>query len=70
MKYWNKSRKYRDTWTMVVMDNHHITNWEHLKHWCQNNSSKFRFYSGAYMRNIWYFENPEDALVFKLVWFR
>lgn len=67
MKYWNKSKKYRDTWHTVKIDyDHRTTDWEYMKYWCQYNSSTFRFYSGNYTRNVWYFENSEDALIFKL----
>jgi hypothetical protein len=64
MKYWNKTKKARTHWTNVV-----ITSgpWDEMKLWCQRYPSKNRFYSDASIR-IWYFEDPVDALVFKLIW--
>ena len=66
MKYWNKTKKYRELhWTLVTLEGHH---WEHIKIWCQRHPSPYRFYSGTYTRHNWYFENREDALAFKLIW--
>ena len=67
MKYWNKQKRYRSTWTVVKI--YKITyspTWDAMKLWCQLNESKSRFYSAPYAPFIWYFENANDALVFKL----
>jgi hypothetical protein len=68
MKYWNKTKKYREqSWVVVEIDYESAgVPWETLKLLCQRDSSTSRFYSGCYSRRLWYFENPEDALVFKL----
>jgi hypothetical protein len=70
MKYWNKTRKYRElSWVSVRIEyDHHNSWWEEMKIWCQRHPSKYRFYSGTYTRSNWYFEDSEDALVFKLRW--
>lgn len=66
MKYWNKTKKYRELhWTTVAIA---PGSWDEMKLWCQRHPSKYRFYSGSHERYAWYFEDPEDALVFKLVW--
>lgn len=65
MKYWNKQKNARQHWTKITIQkgNH---SWYALKLWCQLNESKSRFYSGPYLPYLWYFENANDALVFKL----
>jgi hypothetical protein len=82
MKYWNKGKRYKTSWHKVrgpaelKVDN--------IKRWCQLNGSKDRFsYDGPTVSpsifpsypsmirihpGIWYFENSEDAVAFKLVW--
>lgn len=68
MKYWNKTKKYRETqWTLVIVDYQKSSkSWMQMKVECQRDGSKNRFYTGNYTKNNWYFENEEDALVFKL----
>jgi hypothetical protein len=81
LKYWNKSKKYRDTWTAV--EGPAYFNRAEVKRWCQLNGSSDRFYFGPYyfkkkvpgfpiMKDpwLWYFENSEDALAFSLIWSR
>ncbi len=77
MKYYNKKKEYRNTWTIV--DGPPVYRAAEVKRWCQLNGSKDRFY---FMLNTplsfnhgerrprwpWYFENPQDAVAFKLVW--
>ena len=63
MKYHNKNPKLRERWTSV--DIIPSRGWENPKAWCQRHPSKFRFY-GNYDR--WWFEDKEDALIFKLRW--
>lgn len=74
MKYWNKSKKYRESW-IVVAGPQYFT--DHAKQWCQQQSSKGRFYYSSstqcntkvgiiYYNWKWYFENSEDAPIFKL----
>lgn len=64
MKYYNKNPKLREQWTNVAM----TRPWQAptIKVWCQNNGSKDRFWFGPNFCIDWYFENPEDALIFKL----
>jgi hypothetical protein len=65
MKYWNKSKKYREQ------------QWKHLdgplpvsvreaKRWCQLQPSKGRFYHSPYTG--WWFELDTDASWFALKW--
>lgn len=80
MKYYNKNKEYRKTWTIIDGPPYYLRN--KAKMWCQQNPSKGRFYFGIpdFEYNMgskelfsisfwpWYFENSEDALAFKLVW--
>lgn len=83
MKYWNKDKEVRRRcWTKVqkppqtpyrieigmtgTITRTYATN-DDLKRWCQQQDStgKFYFYYGS---DNWWFENPEDAVIFKLKW--
>lgn len=77
MKYWNKSKKYRETWTKVDGPSHWKS--EEAKRWCQLNGSSNRFFFRldfplaimSISRDFywpWYFENAQDATAFRLVW--
>ena len=80
MKYWNKSKKYRESWT-VISDIDPYTEME-AKRWCQLHESNGRFFFTEKLTyriaddlktvianpRRWYFENAQDATVFKLVW--
>jgi hypothetical protein len=77
MKFYNKNPKLRNTWTKISPCDFDVI---HLKKWCQNIGSDSRFYfKYSYQKfppfnkpmpshTVWYFENPEDALLFKLTW--
>ena len=73
MKFWNKSKEYRETWITVQASHLH----PRLKQWCQQQESKSRFFvksvdwhekdTRAWCFSWkWYFEDPKDALIFKL----
>ncbi len=66
MKYWNKRKDCRKQWTLVKMPFPLSKTFLNLKIWCQRYESKGRFYAGPYTQD-WYFEFPEDAIVFKLI---
>lgn len=79
MKFWNKGKRYRESWYKIEGPGVYQT--EIAKHWCQVNGSKDRFYfnspfwfspAGTYGPRMqswtWYFENSEDAVAFKLKW--
>ncbi len=61
MKFYNKKKVERMNWTTVIVN----PNFQQAKLWCQQNSSRGRFYSGPY-RAIWRFEFEDDALAFSL----
>jgi len=63
MKYWNKAKQRRQNWTIITVRVWHAD----AKLWCQRHPSKSKFYANPYS-NIWYFENAQDAVVFKLAW--
>lgn len=83
MKYWNKSKKYRElSWTKVEglslytepywfapngIRESKLIDEKAAKLWCQQQPGRDRFYFGPYT-GIWYFESSEDALAFKLKW--
>lgn len=78
MKFYNKKKEYRNTWTKVEGPAYFLR--DAAKVWCQRYESNGRFYFGkpAYSIDVeipfiqiswlWYFENKEDAVIFKLVW--
>ncbi len=82
MKFFNRKKEYRDTWTTVEGPAYYQR--AELKRWCQQHPSTGRFYFGPfyfprgafYVEDKpdivrpwpWYFEDPQDALAFKLVW--
>ena len=77
MKYYNKKKEYRNTWTIVDGPRAHKA--AEVKRWCQLNGSTDRFYFtlNNYMpfdhgesrpHWPWHFENPQDATAFKLIW--
>jgi hypothetical protein len=78
MKFYNKKKEYRNTWTQV--EGPAFSHRAEAKRWCQQYGSTGRFYFPE-LSNVrgfggfslkkgrkWYFENPQDALVFALVW--
>ena len=80
MKFWNKSKEYRKTWTKAepkriwsTMPNGSsaaFPEWQptaQMKRWCQMQSSKGRFYFD-YPLGSWYFEYEKDATWFLLNW--
>lgn len=75
MKYWNKSKETRERcWTKI--DGPAYYSVEEVKRWCQNYPSKSKFFFGkprwdnaAEFKGFhwwWFFENSEDALIFKM----
>jgi len=82
MKYWNKSKKCKKSWFRVEGPSQFFS--DNMKLWCQLNGSKKRFFfEGPTVSpsifpsfpnlirvnpQIWYFENSEDAVAFKLKW--
>jgi len=67
MKYWNKDKDVRRRcWTKVQRPYTNKGN-QHLKQWCQQQSStgKFYYYFGT---DSWWFEHKEDAVMFLLRW--
>lgn len=76
MKYSNKHKKAREHWTKL--EGPSLFRKAILKLWCQQYPSKARFWfddphwtgsSAAGNLNItwtWYFEDPQDAIIFKL----
>jgi hypothetical protein len=81
MKYFNKTKTRRRNWTVVIVSVKDRT-FEGLKVWCQRHPSTHRFYGeiiwnlnkdsegrivSQWAQTKWWFENPEDALVFKLM---
>jgi hypothetical protein len=64
MKYWNKSKKYREQqWVRVTSVKNYDT--QGLKLWCQRQDSPARFY---YDNVAWWFESKADASWFLLKW--
>ena len=76
MKYYNKRKKIRQRlWTLVVIPCslesllYDSQKWQDMRKWCtEYNNTKNRFYVGFYKWNEWWFEDPQDAIVFKLKW--
>lgn len=74
MKFYNKRKVQRSGWCKVTGPSYH--NLYSAKRWCQQNGSSSRFYFEQhvnaavikYTTPVWYFEDPEDALVFRLTW--
>ena len=67
MKFYNKKSKLRETWTKVEVTGY--INRPELKRWCQNQPNKSRFFFRYFdYSSPWYFEDPEDAVYFKLRW--
>jgi len=77
MKYWNKSKKYRNQqWHQVTTVRAHGQNlplvagksydFGALKYWCQQQASEGKFYYSPYTG--WWFEKMEDASWFVLKW--
>ena len=68
MKYWNKDRKIQETtWHKIEL----VTfpdplGWHGLKRWCQLQPSTHKFFSHPVNPRIWYIQDKEDALIFKL----
>ena len=70
MKWWNKSKKYRDAqWHVVNLPSPNGQRWRQpeIKKWCQMQPGGGRFYWSSY-KNIWYFEKGYDAILFDLRW--
>lgn len=65
MKYCNKNKKYRLTWTTTKPPA--IYKIASAKRWCQLNASPNKFYF-HYTNTKWWFENAEDAVAFSLIW--
>ena len=65
MKFWNK-KKGRDRWTKVPAPTTKV-GMQGLKQWCHRHPSKGKFYA-YFAANYFYFELPEDALMFTLTW--
>jgi len=63
MKYFNKRKNARQHWATIHANPKHPS--QQLKLWCQRHASPARFY---FVNTKWWFENPEDAVVFKLQW--
>ena len=83
MKYWNKNLRSRQHWTGLVHDvrtsNVLLMRYFEIdgalnkrKLWCQNNGSTSRFFyrtnHNQGYTSYWWFENPNDALLFALKW--
>lgn len=82
MKFYNKKKRLRDSWTTVEGPAYYRR--AEVKRWCQNYPSNLRFWFGkpqwdpgnckiggdeiASLTWKWYFESDQDALVFKLTW--
>lgn len=69
MKYWNKDKDIRRRcWTQISRPKnlYHIGDVE-LKRWCQQQCSSGKFYV-YYGTDTWWFEKPEDAVLFVLRW--
>jgi hypothetical protein len=77
MKYWNKQKEYRKTWTKIVGPSG-VHDWFR---WCQQHESNGKFYVDAFFSagvrisdfspqrvtyTDWYFEYPNDATLFLL----
>lgn len=65
MKYWNKKKIERSSWSKVVVSSVDYNKERFL--WCQRQPSTGRFY--RYYGNFsWWFEHKEDAVMFALRW--
>lgn len=65
MKYWNRKEERKGNWTCVVVVSNDY-NKERLK-WCREYPSNGRFYR-YYGNSNWWFEYPEDAVMFAMKW--
>lgn len=67
MKYWNKNKDVRlRCWVKVLIKSRNVRDHE-IKRWCQQQPSNGRFYN-YFGSNTWWFENPQDAMIFILKW--
>jgi len=67
MKFYNKHPELREKWTQVEITGY--VNRPELKRWLQKQPSKSKFFFRYFDYNSpWYFEDPKDALYFKLRW--
>ncbi len=64
MKFYNKKKVERSDWIKIRGPHPHKRD---AKIWCQRQNSNGRFYY-HYASSNWWFENQQDAVVFKLVW--
>lgn len=61
-----ETEAHKAGWTKVVMKRADAWEWiEDAMPWCRNYKSKYKFCMVGFGK-FWYFENPEDALFFKL----
>lgn len=68
MKYWNKDKDIRRRcWTKVKRSSSFEIGNREMKRWCQQQSSKGKFYY-YYGSPNWWFERAEDATMFVLRW--
>lgn len=68
MKFWNKDKEIRKRcWTVVARKHYGSTSNYELKRWCQQHPSKGKFYY-YYGSCNWWFERPQDATLFALMW--
>lgn len=83
MRYWNKNPRARQHWSVidynVITSNLDLVRYfefdaalNNAKIWCQRQTSRARFYfkvpNWMSYETIWYFEDPKDAIWFKLNW--
>ena len=67
MRWWNKSKKYKDAGWYAVKLPDPTYHFKILKVWCQQQPGRGRFYYSLY-KNAWYFELAKDASWFILKW--
>ena len=71
MLFNSPGRKVRMGWTKVNLPENNIdnilTDTRELRNWCIENSSEKQFFI-HYIGHSFWFEDPSDALLFKLRW--